>query len=338
MATPDRINELSTAVLNIKNIDKDKILRSSLGEESLAAFEKDLIDLIKKGEFAVQYGSEVSDNYVTQAFNTFNQIYKELNTHATRTNAEFVTQREQFLQNIKNSKESIKNFWFAFTSAALEVRGFLEDEGIRKEYQHTVQLMEEKANENLSRVREQAEQTIAEAKKLANEIEGKARQTAAKISIKDAQDQFTEAQKLFNGKVKLWGYLSITSLVIFIVLAYILSLKDFSGDIGFAIYHTVIRLTILTAIGATATFCLRIFRAQLHMRELNLHRQRVANSLSSFVESASTPEQRDLILTHLIESIVNFGNSGLLTDSEDSISPTKLTIDSITRNITLQNK
>ena len=84
---------------------------------------------------------------------------------------------------------------------------------------------------------------------------------------------------------------------------------------------------------------MRVLKAQLHQFLLNMHRQRVTNSIAAFVESAVTPEQRDLILGHLVESVVNFGHSGLL-DAEspgESLTP-KLTVDNITRSLLAPGK
>ena len=56
--------------------------------------------------------------------------------------------------------------------------------------------------------------------------------------------------------------------------------------------------------------------------------------MGAFVESAATPEQRDLILSQLVESVVQFGNSGLLQKEDDHLYRPKMTIDSITRTLT----
>ena len=48
--------------------------------------------------------------------------------------------------------------------------------------------------------------------------------------------------------------------------------------------------------------------------------------MGAFVESAVTPEQRDLILGHLVDAVATFGDSGLLGDGE-SKSVAKMSID-----------
>ncbi len=67
------------------------------------------------------------------------------------------------------------------------------------------------------------------------------------------------------------------------------------------------------------------------MYERNLHRKRIANSMAAFTESASSEDQRDLILTQLIESVSSFGNSGLVGKEEDSSG--KITVDNVTRTL-----
>ena len=100
---------------------------------------------------------------------------------------------------------------------------------------------------------------------------------------------------------------------------------------GPVIYYTGIRLAILAILGTVSAFTLKIFKAHLHMHQHNLHRKRIANSMEAFVESANSKEQRDIILSHLVDSIVTFGNSGIISREEDSSQGSKMTIDNITR-------
>jgi len=63
----------------------------------------------------------------------------------------------------------------------------------------------------------------------------------------------------------------------------------------------------------------------------NLHRQRIANSIEAFVESAELKENRDLILLHLVDAIAQFGDSGLVQKEDDSIHSTKMIFDNISK-------
>lgn len=334
MATKSQLDNLKKIVEGIRAVDRDKLLRSSLGEESLATLFGSKLELLdKKIEFALEFASDVNDNVVSQVASLLNNIKNEMDAQAKRSNAEYVAQKSGFLSNVENYFESLLQHWPPFITAAIEMRGFLQDEGIKKEYQKAIETMRNEATATLKLVKEESEKTIGEAKKLAQQIEERARKTAAHISVEAAQEQFRDAQKDHNKKVKLWSILTGLSIVTFILTAIYLASVKFPEEWQWHIvYYTAIRITILTAVGAVSAFCLKILRANMHMSAHNLHRQRVANSLAAFVESAVTPEQRDLILAHLVDSIVTFGSSGLLKE-EDSIYSPKMTIDTITRNI-----
>lgn len=252
-----------------------------------------------------------------------------------RSNAEYVSQKEGFINAVNSQIQNLQQYWSNFVTAAIETRGFLKDEGTRKEYQKTIESIKEESTSALKLVQEEANKTIEEARQLAKQIEERARKTAAHISVEAAQEQFRLAQQELKTQIIIWSVLSALSVIAFILTAIYLSGIQFPEQWTWhIIYHTAIRITILTAIGAIATFCLRILRAYLHMRQHNLHRQRIANSMAAFVESAVTPEQRDLILTHLVDAVVAFGSSGLLSKEDDSINSSKMTIDNITRMFT----
>jgi uncharacterized membrane protein len=94
------------------------------------------------------------------------------------------------------------------------------------------------------------------AKKLAQEIEDRARKTAAHISVDAAQEQFREAQIILKSEVKLWAWLSGLATVAFILVAiYLAKIHLPEGMKWEIVYFAAIRITILTAVGAVATFC-----------------------------------------------------------------------------------
>ena len=215
-----------------------------------------------------------------------------------------------------------------------KLEDFSQDEGIHREYQRTVEAMREESKTTLEQVKKQAEESIAEAKRLAQEIEQRARRTAAHISVEEDQEQFEQAHKALNKDVHRWAWLSGAAVVAFILFAiFLFNFQLPTDSTGQAIYYAAIRITALTALAAVSAFCLRVLRAHMHMRQHNLHRQRLANSMPAFVESAITPEQRDLILAQLIDAVASFGTSGLLPRGEDSMTPSKLAIESITRTL-----
>lgn len=336
MASEQHLSQLRTTAERFKAIERDKLLRSTLGEESLeSSFGPRLEEIKNKLDFAIEFAPSVHDTYVSQVTGIFSNILQQLEAQTGRSNAEYVSQKDSFINAVTSQLQNLQQYWSNFVTAAIEARGFLKDEGIRKEYQKTIESIKEESTSALKLVKEEADKTIEEARQLAKQIEERARKTAAHISVGAAQEQFRLAQQELKTQIKIWSVLSALSVVAFILTAIYLSGIQFPEQWTWRIiYHTAIRITILTAIGAIATFCLKILRAYLHMRQHNLHRQRIANSMAAFVESAVTPEQRDLILTHLVDAVAAFGSSGLLSKEDDSINTSKMTIDNITRMFT----
>ena len=335
MASDGLIDQLKNLSAAITNIDKDRLLRASLGEVALQEeFSPTLAKIQGKVDFALEYAPEVHDDQVQNILGAFEGIRAEMEQQASHSNSDYVAYRPEFLSNIDAQLEYLKQYWPPLVTAAVESRGFLEDEGIRQGYEHTIESIKKAAESAIQQVKEESDKTIKEARTLAEQIENRARLTAARISVKDAQDQFREAQAALDKRVKIWAGLGITSVLAFIGIAMYFATVELPDQWRWqVVYHSAIRVSILTAIGTAAAFCLKILRAHLHMSEKNRHRQHVANSMEAFVQSAVTPEQRDLILSQLVESIVQFGNSGLVQREDDNVYRPKMTIDSITRTL-----
>jgi hypothetical protein len=337
MATEQKITELLSAFQLYSGIDRAILLRSNIGVESMSQQLQPFLDnLDKKIEFAKRYANGVSDSTLNPIKDIFNAIANILAAQEKRTNPEYIANKNTVLQQLIIQKEALLTHWPPLVTAAVLERGFLEDEGIRQEYANTVSDLKKAASDSIENIKIETKNVLDEARKLANEIETKARRTATKISVQEAQDQFSQAQVTYTNQIKIWAALSIIALLIFGGLIWRFMdtealPKEWSWQVA---YYSALHIASLGAAGAFASYCMRIFRSQLHMFQLNLHRQRVANSIEAFVESAITPEQRDFILARLVDAVVSFGNSGLLNeDSSDSFGP-KLTIDNISRTLT----
>lgn len=334
MASPDQVANLKSQLAAFDTVDYDKLSRPGLGVASLKAeLEPRLQKINRLKNLTLQYGHAVHDQTVNQLAQMLSQLAHMMAQQAGRSNQDYIAQSQSFLSTIDASIEAAKQFEPPFITAAVEARGFLEDEGIRQEYQRAVVDLRNESQAALNEVKTEARHAIEEAGKLAKVIEEQARRTATKISVAEAQQQFREAQTDLNRKVKTWGWLSGLSILGFFLTAILLFYPRFPADIPtwHAIYYSVLRIVILSAIGGLAGFCLRIFRAYMNMRERNLHRQRIANSVEAFVVSAQTPEVRDFILANLVEAVVAFGVSGLLTRETDTLGTQRVPVDTITR-------
>ena len=335
MASEDQLRQLRNVIENIRSLDEKTITRPNLGDLSLEGrLQPSFEELKEKLDFATEYAPQVHDNYISELYSTLDAIFNILYNLAELNDREYSSQAESTVLQYDILCDNLNKDWPPFVTAAIEAKGFLGDEGVRKAYEDAVREMKEQSSEVLQEIRQESEEAISRARELAEQIESRARRTAAGISVEDAQKQFQDAQKGFNTQAIVWSGISFLSLAGFVILAIYLWFEEAPDNIESTIYYTAVRLTALGALGAVATFCLRVLRAYLHMRQQNLHRQRVANSIASFVESATTPEHRDLILSYLVQSVATFGSSGLVQDREDHVTPSRLIIDPVTKILT----
>ena len=142
--------------------------------------------------------------------------------------------------------------------------------------------MKEETASTLASVKNEAEKAVQGAKELAEQIESRARRTATGISVADAQKQFSDATTKLNKKVKFWGKIAVGSLFAIIIApaGFMLWPLPEACSWPVALYHTLLRILVLTAIAGVTTFSLRVFRAHLHMAEMNEHRLRACKEIS----------------------------------------------------------
>jgi hypothetical protein len=320
MANAQQVAALKVQVAAYDKVDLEKVRRRGLGDESMAGdLESRLEGINRLKAIVLAHPEGVHSEPVGQAAAHFTQLATVLSQQAARGSGEYITNRQPVLSAIDTTLEEAKKIEPPFVTAALAHRGFLEDQGIRDEYQRTVADLRKETQETLDKVKTEATKAIQEAQKLAEEIEAKARRTAARVSVEEAQRQFREAQRSFDRSALVWGAISIFLVLAFFGVVFLFTRVPLPDDWKWQlIYHTALRIAALSAVGALAGYSLKTLSAYLNMRERNLHRQRVANSIEAFVVSAQTPEVRDVILSQLVDAIVSFGDSGLLAKDSDS--------------------
>ena len=333
MPSNEYVERLTNVAQAIRSIDHQKVTRPTLGVASLEEPLQPRMKVFNHGlSLTVENASELTPSQIAPLVDVFEAISNEMTELADMDDsAEYIQQSRHFLQQFDAYLEQLKEYSGPVIIAAIQRKGLLEEDGIKTAHDEAVNELKIQASKTLEEIQEKSEESIEKARKLAEQIENRARQTAAKISVKEAQSQFQEAQKQFDSSVKIWSIISCIPITLFLTLGVYLWNHQGPSEVGSAIYETGIRFAILGSLGALSAFCLRILRAHIHMRQQNLHRQRVANSIEAFVQSAVTPEQRDLILSYLVHSIIVFGNSGLVQEREESVNPSHLAIDSINR-------
>ena len=332
MASENNLVQLRNVITDIRSLEEDAITRPNIGDLSFKDTLKPYLDkLNKKMEFIIEYAPGVHDNNVSNMYSILDNIFHVLKDLCEAENDIYPSRARDNMPAITEYINNIDEYWPPFVTAAIEAKGFLEDESIKKAYIKAIGDMEKQSSSFLDEISQKSEEAINSARELAEEIETKARRTATGISVDAAQEQFREAQDGFNMQVYIWSGISLLFLSSFIGLAMYLWFQDAPIGVESIIYYTAIRLTALGALGAIATFALRVLRAHLHMRQQNLHRQRVANSIEAFVESAVTEQHRDAILSYLVQAVAEFGASGLVQDKEDHVTPSRLVIDPVTK-------
>ena len=252
--------------------------------------------------------------------------------------SQFVTNQTQIKTAVLAQLNAIRTYWPQYAIAALEDSGLLTNTDVKQQFEALTTELKESTDSALTKIEEQSNLIIEEAKKKANEIETSVRKTAQNVSVKVAQEQFENAAAHNIIQIKIWGGITGGLIITFIsFIIYLLNGVDLPTEWNWSIgYLSIIRIGILGLISTIIGFSLKMLKANLHMHQHNLHRKRLSNSMAAFAESAMTNEQRDLILSQLVESVSNFGTSGMINKESDKGG---ISIDSITKTVsTLKGK
>lgn len=360
MANNHSLQLIKTQYNAISEINLHVASKNHLGEKSISIEVITIVNDIKdKIDVLLNNLSCVQDGFVIVLSDRVVSIIKKIKEISNTSDPDFLNQREGFLSALNSLYINFLKEWIYIQSGIIDARKLLQKsdvaieelkENVLKQAQNEFQ---ELKNNTLNEINSSQTNSI----NLINEREAKLKEkiqnTARKVSVSSAQKQFEEECQRLKSMIKIWSIITIILFVMFGILSYIFYTHTFftaemkiNSDIFSdkfidimrweSIFHTVIRVAVLAIIGTIIAFCLKMMRANFHLYQHNLHRQRVANSIEAFVNAALTDEQSDRILEKLVEAVVSFGQSGLIQNEDDSIHASKLTIDSITK--TLYNK
>lgn len=324
MASQELVQRIQEQIDLFKSLDPSKILRPELGVESLEKiFSEVLDDISSRIDSVNKVAVFVSDNSIQSVISHLQNINSQLSTLSNFPNQEYISRKSDIVRNVRSYLDAIKDIWPIFFTALQEQ---FPQNASPKEADKIISELSNKLSEADQRLIK-FNLTLDEAEN----IKEAAQNTAKKISIKDAQDQFRDAKKNLYWKIGLTSLGVAGSLIWFFVLAFnyqseINCLNDaWTWKIG---YHASIRAVILGAVAAISTFFITLLKAYLHLLEHNLHKQRVANSTEAFIAAAISPEYKDVILEQLVSSVTNFGDSGILKREASENSPiSKINLD-----------
>ncbi|MCH7619179.1 MAG: hypothetical protein IH880_05360 [Candidatus Marinimicrobia bacterium] len=288
-----------------------------MGKELKNELEENIKFLVDHTEFANKF----SDVSLQNMINALQHLKSDVDRMKSVSDPDFINTKQNIINSIRGQIDSLLIFRPAFITEKWESTGLMDEAGVSDKLRKTEAAVD-------SRIK-QLDKKLEEL----DSRESKLRQTAAGISVEEAQKQFSDAAVDQQEKIDYWEKISAGSLILFFGFALILWFtKPDTETIYDSIYFTTIRITILITIGAFIAFSLKILRAHMHMKELNKHRERLSNSLPAFVE-AVTENHRDIIITNLVDAISSFGKSGLLQKEDDSMSIPKIVVDTMSKNI-----
>jgi hypothetical protein len=183
-----------------------------------------------------------------------------------------------------------------------------------------------------------------------------AKQKSQKILLDSAEIQFQAADKSFRAKKNIWGAVTaVFFIALILALAWLLknplelitdvmnAMKPGSVSrplpvsipllLAASAYLTTLRLALIGVLGIGFAFSLRMARAYLHLVEHNAHKLRVTRSIEAFVAAIRGDERKDLVLGKLVESVTEFGDTGILGQEEKPSGLPSVIFESLTKNV-----
>ena len=172
----DQIGQLRDLFNAINAINEERLLRPQLEDGSLEEFATSLAYIRRFATLAADHGTEIPQGDVQQLMNSLGSIKEQLETQASRPTDQYVASRHDFLSAARTAIDELKRkFWPSLVAEAVIARGLLDDGGIQRELERTIESIREESNNTIQQVKEEAKKATEEAKSLADEIESRAR-------------------------------------------------------------------------------------------------------------------------------------------------------------------
>ena len=310
MASEDKLSSLWIAILDIRSLEKDRIIRANLiGSDLVQELESLLSKLESDCELYDKYASHVHNDHVYNVASELSRIHAALSKLQLLKDDTYTNHITQTMTDVREYNRLLTEHKYPFLV-----------------FKHEENLF---SDSDLKRATKFA-------KELLKKMEDSIRDASIHLSIIEAQSQFGSNQGHLKTRSKQWFWASVGCMIALFALVTIFALdinpRGIIPDREFtnwpeSIYHTVMRITLLGVLGAAASFCLRIYRSHVHMLRHNQHRIQIANNIKFFMSSAATREHKDMILHCLIQAVATFGPSGLIRDKDDPVTSSKTIVD-----------
>lgn len=321
MATDIALQRLNRALDDLEKVEIDEVKRTRLGSGSLATELDDIEEDIRLITYlAKSYGKLVHDDIIRSMIATVDSITGTLESQVRLSDARYTQRRELFVESLRRDIEESRRWQPIVASCVALDKGLLDADSLKAEVKRSVAGFKGEREKFLKGLQVALDDSIKEFNKHVEEMIAQVRRTAQGVSVEEAQKQFREAAPHDQKRVWLWAGLSgLASAVLLIVgVVSIMGGSQILAEPSWeSLPEAVLRLFLLSVLAGIATFTFRMLRAHLHIAEKNRHRVRVANSIDSILQSTSDPSQRDLIFAKLVDSIVSYGDSGLVQHEVD---------------------
>jgi hypothetical protein len=331
-------NKINTARSVRSALDRKKVFRfetpDNLSTRLFDQFEEVAESVLVVLEYLIPEQQNLASGFLEFAANMFKQLHDAPDQEYGASNTKWINNVAERFQNWRDQRRDPSHIGLAILLSgtlspvsAAELRSAV-DVGLKS--------LKDAELSIAARAKELEDQAVAKAKRKIDE----ARLTARGDSMTAAQDQFKAARKRANAMAGLFAVLGLVFTAGLIITAAIMykgaidiartaASQPDQGEIGWAptISLLAIKLVILSTLAYVTSMCWRSFRAYLHMSELNAHRVHVANCIGAFAAAAQVGETEDVVLIRMMESVIAFGNSGLLPHDDDTIAGQKIALE-----------
>ena len=157
------IKQLTTVADSLDGIDKNQLIRSSLGELSLTVFASEFEEIRENLRFAILHAPLVHVSYIANLLSIYQRIESKINEQVVRSPQDFVGSREMFLWRVRSYIEETRRYMHPFVASAVISHGILDDKGLRQEYERRLESIKTESTEFLKEIEKDAKQIIRNA-------------------------------------------------------------------------------------------------------------------------------------------------------------------------------
>lgn len=328
--------------INIKDLERnelDNTLEFTNINDILNAIKDKLLFFENK---TVNLLTQNTKNEISNLSNSFLDLCKRIKEFKQEQNEslELASKRKDNIINEANNLE--KNFIRFVLPVVNNI--ILSDKETEKTLNNLSQKAEE-INETLSQSLEKFNQSLQKNEQKYNQSL-KAKETTFQNSIGEAQRIVQEAKTFSTKKIaekygKTFGEQagvnkkiaigSLVLLIVFILALVIMAIKFFKPlldvllesenniEFKYVITNIVFRLTLLSIVFIAVKESLKNFNVNMHLYNLNKHRQNSLESFEAFTNTPETRETRDFIIKEIAKTIYSVNKIGYLSEDKKAI-------------------